>query len=490
MNAKLEPAEFNVPLCVDLDGTLTRTDTLAESLLGALRRRFWLIFALPFWLLRGKSALKAALAKRFVPDAALLPYNEELRTDLQAQHAAGRKLILVTAADAAIASSVAAHLKIFDRVISSDGRTNLKSASKAQRLVQEFGERGFDYVGDTHADIPVWAAARHAFVVRPRRRLERALARRNIHAHKSYDRQDSITLKDWARLLRLHQWLKNALVFVPLVTSLSIFKSELFAQVTFAFVLFGMVASSVYIVNDLLDLPSDRRHARKRLRPFASGRLSPWLGFVVAPLLLLTGFALSYVFMPAIFTGTLALYLVMTSAYSVYLKQALLVDVMVLAMLYTLRIIAGAFAVSIVPSFWLLAFSMFLFLSLALIKRFTELQEASEAGQIWIAGRAYRSTDLRLLMSLGTSAGYGAVLVLALYINSDAVTVLYERPQVLWMLCPLLLYWIARMWMQAERSKMHDDPLVFAAKDGITHAVVAIGAIVVALAAWPLPQSH
>jgi len=291
------------------------------------------------------------------------------------------------------------------------------------------------------------------------------------------------------RLLRLHQWLKNLLIFVPLATSLSILpilQIDLLARGMLAFLVFGLTASSVYVINDLIDLESDRQHARKRNRPFASGLVPLWVGFVVAPILLLSSFFLAALYLPTSFVIVLMVYLASTFAYSLYFKRVVLVDVMMLAGLYTLRIIAGSFVFAVELSFWLLGFSMFIFLSLALIKRFTELQGMSDSGNAWIAGRGYKASDLRLLMSLGTSSGYLAVLVLALYIHSPEVKLLYTEPRLLWLLCPLLLYWIGRMWMEAERSNMHDDPVVFAAKDRITHVVVVIGALVMVLAAKPL----
>jgi 4-hydroxybenzoate polyprenyltransferase len=474
------------PLCVDLDGTLIRGDTLHESILLLLKSSVWHFLLLPIWLLKGRAHFKARIAARVSLDARFLPYDQALIAELAAQRAAGRSIVLATAANETVAQGVAEHLGVFDRIFASDSTNNLKGSRKAERLVAAYGERGFDYIGDSAADLKVWAVARNALLARPARALERRFEATGRRFERVYGTSPGPSLlSQLPRMLRLHQWLKNGLIFVPLVTSLSFLRIDFLLKGALAFLIFSLCASSVYITNDLLDLASDRRHARKRLRPFASGNVSIPAGIVLASVLLLVGGLLAFEFMPPLYIAVLVAYMVATLAYSFYLKGVVLVDVLILAGLYTSRIIAGAFAVGIEPSFWLLAFSMFVFLSLALIKRFSELQEAAKAGVVWIAGRGYKSTDIQLLMSFGTAAGYVAVLVLALYINSDEVRLLYARPHVLWLLCPLLLYWIARMWIQAERSNMHDDPLVFAARDRITYAVAALGGAAIVGAAWP-----
>lgn len=485
-NAEALAAPRDLPLCVDLDGSLVSTGTSAEAVLGMLSQNIWTLLKLPGWLLQGKSAFRASVARQFVTEAELLPYNHALLGEITEQHKSGREIVLVTAAHESIANAVAAHLKIFSRVIASTDNTHLTPALQAEKLVAEFGERGFDYVAGSREAIPVWSHARTAYLASPDPQIEAFSAQRGVPVERSLGLIERPSLRDWARVLRLHQWLKNGLVFVPLITSLSLLEPLRLFNAVMAFLLFGLTASAVYITNDLLDLPADRRHTRKRWRPFASGRVPPASGLMSAPLLLLLSFVLSIALLPPMFTLSLLLYLVITFAYSFRLKKLVLIDVIVLASLYTLRMIAGAFAVNIEPSFWLLAFSMFVFLSLALIKRYTELQDANEAGKVWIDGRGYRSTDLRLLMSLGTSSGYVAVLVLALYVHSPEVAILYETPRFLWLLCPLLLYWIARMWMHAERSYMHDDPVVYAAKDKVTHAIIVLGAIVILLASTRL----
>jgi 4-hydroxybenzoate polyprenyltransferase len=244
---------------------------------------------------------------------------------------------------------------------------------------------------------------------------------------------------------------------------------------------FCLCASSVYVTNDLLDLASDRAHHHKSQRPFASGDLSLLAGLIMAPALLGAA-ALIAAMLPERFILVFATYFVLTLAYSLFLKGRVVVDALILAGLYTLRVIAGAGAVTVALSFWLLLFSVFLFLSLAFVKRFAELDALRRRERLNAAGRGYTVEDLPILQSLGTAAGYLSVLVLALYINSPDIQSLYQRPKVIWMLCVLMIYWISRVWMMAQRGQMHDDPVVFALKDRISIGVALLGALTVLVA--------
>lgn len=466
------------PLCVDLDGTLLRSDLLLESTLALLARRPWLLLALPVWLLRGKARLKREIASRVAIDAAHLPYDERVLSLLRDQPQ--RRRVLCTASDESLARAVAAHLGCFDEVLASDGERNLSGRGKAEALVARFGERGFDYAGNARVDLAVWARAHGAVVVNAGPALARAAGQRcELLAHLP---DTGGGLKAWLRALRLHQWLKNLLVFIPLLASHRFMEPEGVLAAVAGFVAFGLCASGVYVLNDLLDLPSDRQHPRKRLRPFASGALPLLPGIVLAPVLALAGLALAWITEPR-FAAVLAVYYLMTLGYSLRFKRVAMLDVMLLAMLYTLRIIGGTAVIGAALSFWLLAFSMFIFLSLALLKRYVELSAMLAEGKLTAAGRGYGVDDLPLLQSLGGSAGYLAVLVLALYINSPESIALYSRPQVLWLLCPLVLYWVSRTWVVAHRGGMDDDPVVFAATDrvsqfvGLLCAVIALSAI-------------
>jgi 4-hydroxybenzoate polyprenyltransferase len=297
----------------------------------------------------------------------------------------------------------------------------------------------------------------------------------------------SPTLRDVIEAMRLYQWVKNLLIFAVLIANHTFTDLGGWTRTGLAFLAFGLCASSVYLLNDLLDLQLDRLHARKRERPFASGRLPLTLGLGLAALLLVIA-AIIATFLPPLFVVVLATYFVTTSAYSLWLKRKVLVDVFVLASLYTLRVIAGAAAATIVPSFWLLAFSMFLFLSLAMVKRYAELIDSRDDSGAAAPGRGYNFADLEVLASLGASSAFTAVLVLALYINSDSVMPTYRLPEAIWLLCPLLLYWLSRLWILARRHRLDDDPIVFAAGDWVSQTVIALSGAVFLLAYFGLPS--
>jgi 4-hydroxybenzoate polyprenyltransferase len=468
-----------VPLCVDLDGTLIRSDLLLESLFGLLKRNLLYLLWLPLWLLEGKAAFKRRLAERVELAVDLLPYNEPLLAWLREQRAAGRPLLLATASHVTYAEQVALHLGLFEGILASDGDTNLSGSRKRRRLVELYGERGFDYAGNARVDLEVWSQARAAVLVNvPERVAAQAAALTRIEQR---FQDPSPGLRDYLKALRLHQWLKNLLLFVPLAAAHQALDPLLLGQVLLGFLAFGLCASSVYLLNDLLDLPADRRHPSKRRRAFASGRIPLQHGVALIPLLLLGALSLA-LGLPWEFLGVLALYYATTLAYSLRLKQAALVDVLTLAGLYTLRLVAGGAAAGVPLSFWLLAFSMFLFLSLALVKRYSELLVMQQENRDNAQGRGYQVGDLEGLAQFGAASGYLAVLVLALYINSEQIKDLYARPEAVWLLCPLLLYWISRVWLLARRDQMHEDPVVFAIEDRRSHWLVVIGAAILWLA--------
>lgn len=463
-----------VALCVDLDGTLLKSDVLYESVLALLSRNPLYLFLLPVWLLRGKAALKHEIASRVDIDPATLPYDQRVVSLLE--KTTDRPRVLCTATNTKFAHRIAAHLGVFDRVMASDDNHNLSGHRKAAALVDQFGERGFDYAGNDRVDLDVWSRARGAWVVNGSDSLARRAAQvTSVDVHLPAERT---RLRTWLKAIRVHQWLKNLLVFVPLLASHRFYDAHSVLLACMAFLAFGLCASGVYVLNDLLDIPSDRRHPRKRLRPFAAGRLPLPHGLVAAPLLTLAGFALALLVSP-LFALVLVAYYLMTLAYSLRLKRVVMVDVILLAGLYTVRIIGGAAAIGSQLSFWLLAFSMFIFLSLAMLKRYTELAAMLASGQDRASGRGYAVDDLPLIQSMGAASGYLAVLVFALYINSPESLALYSRPQVLWLICPMLLYWVSRAWIKAHRGGMNDDPVIFAVTDRGSQAVIAICGLLV-----------
>jgi 4-hydroxybenzoate polyprenyltransferase len=481
----LQDIQLNTaPLIVDLDGTLIHTDMLHESALRVSRDRPLDVLRIPLWLLQGKAVLKSELASRSSFDASLLPYNESLLAWLKEERAAGRRIVLCTASDRSIAQAVADHLGVFDDVLASDGAVNLAGDNKADALAQHYGHGNFDYVGNSSADLKVWRRARKAIVVNGARGLaQKAAALCNVE--REFPPQPR-GFAAWRKVLRVHQWMKNLLLFVPLLAAHRIADVGGWLTLVLAFVSFSLCASTVYIANDLLDLESDRAHPRKRLRPFAAGAVPAWQGVVLAPVLLAVSLALG-AFVGGTFLPWLLFYFVLTCVYSWGLKRVILLDCITLAMLYTLRITAGAAALSMPLSFWLLAFSVFLFLSLAFVKRYAELKSQAQSGKEKVHGRGYYTSDEPLVLNLGVTAGYASAVVLALYLNSEVVLELYERPEAVWGAVPVLIFWISWIWMQAHRGHMHDDPVVFAVKDRASQlAGLAFGtALVVGALGWP-----
>jgi 4-hydroxybenzoate polyprenyltransferase/phosphoserine phosphatase len=466
----------SIPLCVDLDGTLIRTDVLWESLVRLLKQNPLYAFVLPFWLFRGRAFLKEQIAARVHLDVAVLPYCQPLVDFLRAEHNQGRRLVLATAADEQLARRVARHLGFFSEVVASDGETNLRGVNKVAELNRRFGRGGFDYAGNSSVDLPVWREAREAIVVNAPGRLADE-ARKVAQVSQVFNGPAS-TGSAVLRALRPHQWLKNLIIFVPLLTAHHLTGPSYLASAGLAFVCFCLCASAVYLLNDLLDLEADRHHPTKRTRPFATGQVTIPVGIALAAGSLVLGASAAWALLPPRFSLVLAVYLVLTTSYSWRFKQMVLVDVFLLAGLYTIRLIAGHEATGIPHSFWLLAFSIFIFLSLALVKRFTELHGLRRQNLLESRGRGYLASDLELVAMLGIANGFLAVLVMALYVHSEEVIRLYAKPTRLLLVCPLLLFWISRVWLIAHRGGMHDDPIVFAVKDKVSYL---IGAVILAV---------
>jgi 4-hydroxybenzoate polyprenyltransferase/phosphoserine phosphatase len=470
-----------VPLCIDLDGTLIRSDTLVESLLLALKEAPWLAFAMPLWLAGGRAGFKARMAQQVRVDPDTLPYRHEL-VDWARLQANERPVVLVTAAHRSIAEGVAAHLGFFNEVIATDGQTNLKGSRKADALLQRFGAGAFDYAGNDRPDLAVWKNARTAIVVGAGPALTQA-ARSVARVEHEFDPAPTALhrAKAWIRALRLYQWVKNLLIFLAPAASHTIFEPAVLMACLIAFLSFGLAASGVYLLNDLLDLASDRRHPRKRRRPFASGALPLWAGMAVAPVLLLASFVIA-VTVNATFTAVLAAYVVITIAYSLWAKTKTFLDVATLASLYSVRVAAGAAAAGIGLSFWLLAVCVYGFLGLALLKRYSELVGAEGGPRDRVAGRGYARQDIPVVLALGVGSSLVATLVTALYIDSQAGHKLYANPQLLWALVGLMLLGVGRLWLVAGRGEMHDDPIVYIARDRWSLGLLALATGVTVMA--------
>ncbi len=473
-------------LAVDLDGTLSRTDTLHEALLAVVASAPAALGGILAAGRAGKAAVKRRVAEVAVIPAEALPLNEEVLELVRMARAEGRPTALVTAADEAQARAVAEATGLFDEVIATGspaalGR-NLGGAAKAEALISRFGAGGFDYVGDARVDLPVWKAARRAITVRASAALRVAAEAANPDAvHLDPPLPPYRRARRYLRALRPYQWAKNMLVFLPAIAAQEI--SALPAALA-AFIAFCFTASSVYVVNDLLDLAADRAHPRKRRRPFAAGDIPLAHGVAMAVFLVCAAIAVALIGARPIFLIPLISYYIGTCAYSFWLKRKLIIDIMALGGLYTARLVAGAAATAIPLSPWMMAFSMFLFLALACVKRQAELMDVEALGADGLPGRAYEAGDLPVIRGIALSSTHAAVLVLALYIASDDVAGTYGDPTLLWILCPILLYWLLRMVMVTHRGRMTDDPIVFTARDGRSRLLIAAAAAIVACATY------
>ena len=452
------------PLVVDLDGTLLKSDVLYLSFFSYSKRNVPYVLVPLVWLLQSKALLKSKLAEHAPIDVTVLPYDEKVLSFLKKEKEKNRNIVLATASHITYATQIAEHLGLFDTVMATDSKVNLSSHKKQKALVAKFGEKGFDYIGNSRADLVIWQSARKAYLVNPERGVEQR-AKKNGNVEKVFISRKH-ALQTWLKALRPHQWLKNLLIFIPLLAAHEFTNLPLATQALLAFLFFSLCASSAYLLNDLVDLEDDIHHSRKKHRPLTSGDLSIKAGAISIPLLFLAAFTGSLLMLPWQFTASLGVYYTLTLLYSFLMKRIAALDIISLAVLYTMRIIAGSFACGLVPTFWILAFSMFLFLSLALVKRYAELHDACEKGKTEkTKGRGYFPGDLGIISSLGTASGYLSVMVLALYIQDAKTLTLYSNPEIIWLACPLLLYWISRIWILTHRGHMHDDPVLFAVKD-------------------------
>jgi 4-hydroxybenzoate polyprenyltransferase len=471
-----------VPLIVDLDGTLLRSDLLIESTFAYIGADPVRVLSLPGALSRGKAALKSMIARDQEIDVAHLPYDGAVLDLIHAARAEGRPAYLASASNERYVAAIASHLGIFDGWFASNDEINLSAATKAQRLVEVFGEKGFDYIGNSQADLAVWKVARGCIAARPSSTLLRKLPSVAPDVKILGEPEGTSVARAWIKLLRLHQWSKNLLVFVPLVTAQR-FELSSFVEAIGAFFAFSLAASSIYVVNDLVDLSADRKHRSKKHRPLAAGSLSVIDAIIVALVLMVVALIIAAVIGP-LFVAVVASYFLLTTAYTFFLKRKMMIDIVALASLYTIRVIGGGAAISVSISEWLLGFSMCIFTSLALIKRYVELAVRDDANLPDPTNRNYRKSDLNVIGALAASAAFNAVTIFALYISSDTVRSLYAHPLVLWLACPILMYWLGRMLLMAHRRLMDDDPIVFALRDrnsqlslGLIVATVILAAI-------------
>lgn len=470
------------PLVVDPDGSLLSTDILWESLFQFLRDRAWKIFSLPIWIIKGKAFLRRQLALNADIDVSHLPTNSEVVEYVNKAFQSGREVILATASDKILADRIADHFGVFSTVLASDGIINLRGKKKLDAVRIHLGENiDFDYIGNDSEDLLMWKAANSVCLVGPSSHLKKKFSN-HARITQTFSRPH-FGVSEFIRLLRVHHWAKNMLLFLPLLLAHRLFDFSAIVTIGISFLSFSTVASANYIINDLLDLSDDRQHPRKIHRILASGTLSIVRGVQLSFLLFIVGTSLAVIFLPLQFLGLLALYVFATTTYSILLKRVMIIDVLLLAGLYSLRIFAGGAVLDIPISHWLISFSVFFFLGLGFLKRFAELCLFETESQSVSSARGYTLQDKSLLRGFGTTSGFLSVLVLALYVTGDDVVVLYRNPELLWLLSPPLLYWIARVWFVAQRGRMHDDPVVFTIRDPVSYFVGLIMITVIVAAA-------
>jgi 4-hydroxybenzoate polyprenyltransferase len=482
------------PLCVDLDGTLIQTDSLYEMALLYLKKYPWGFFSLLVWLVKGRSYLKERLAFKAPLCVDVLPYNRKLLDWLRAEYAKGRQIYLVTAAHQQVAEAIAKHLNIFSGVFGSRAGVNLKASKKRAFLEKQFGFRKFDYAGNSAADLNVWPAARKAILVN----CSQAVSRQCKTPVDRVFGGPKNALKTFLKAIRVHQYSKNFLIFLPALLGHKFLDFSLIPSLLWAFLAFCFLASSVYLWNDLLDLDADRRHAKKSKRPLAAGMLSIPFAVILAAGFFLVAVIISTK-LPWSFRMIMGFYYGMTVLYSFWLKRLSLVDIFVLSCLYSLRVFAGMALIPGPYSPWLLLFAFFFFTSLAFVKRYAELHtQAGQEGQK-IPGRSYKAEQRPMMAIFGVSSGYLSVFILALYLNSPQAVSLYQTPDLLYLICVFLLYWISRVWLKAALGEMDEDPVLFALKDKSSYFLGCVIFCVVFFASvysvdrgisWPVVQAH
>lgn len=468
----------NIPIVVDLDETLIKTDMFFEAMVHLLKAKPLLAIFIPFWLIKGRFYTKHKISSYVTPNVETLPYNEDFIEYLKAEKKKGRKIYLATATLKTIADKISDYLGIFDGVFGSENNVNLKGTKKKKVLIENFGVDGYVYAGDSPSDLKVWDNSHAAILVNADKKTANK-AGKLTKIEKEFNNKPNL-IKLVIKQIRVYQWVKNILIFIPMLLAHNFFNSDMYLKGLAAFLSFSFSASFVYVLNDLLDLESDRQHPRKKKRPLASGNLLLKTAFFIAPILIILGLGIAFVALDTSFIITLIIYLIITNLYSFYLKKMYVLDIIVLSALYTIRLIAGAHAAGVELTLWLLAFSIFIFTSLATLKRYTEVLVMINQNKSKTKGRGYFTNDKDLLLSMGTSSGLLSVLVFALYVNSPDVLSLYNNQEVLYLIGPVLLYWILRIWFKAHRGLMHDDPIVFAGKDPVSYLLaVIVGFIIV-----------
>jgi len=455
---------MNKPLIVDLDGTLIKSDILFDSFVVLIKNPI-LIFKAIFYLLKGKSYLKDFLSQRYDINPKLLPYNEKV-VDFLRTESSERSIILCSASHSRYTSIIADHFGFFHSHYGTTPDFNLSGKNKAKFLVDMFGAKKFEYIGNSFTDLPIWEQADKAYVVTGSKRLVSKV--KLINDNFLVLKTAKTPIKSFFKMIRVHQWLKNVLIFIPLFTSIIDPSFSAFILTLIGFFSFSFCASSVYILNDILDINNDRTHPRKKFRSLASGDISTPAGFLCSCFLLITSLSLGLFFLNSQFLLVLSLYFIITLFYTYSFKSIILLDCFTLALLYVVRIVSGVEILNLDLTYWLLLFSFFLFLSLSFLKRYSELKVIESLGEKNISGRAYILSDIDFIEIVGLCSGFLAILLFSLYINTSKALGIYGDPVYLLPCVLILSFWLLWVWFNGNRGMMHDDPVIFAVKDRIS----------------------
>ncbi len=467
----------NIPLYVDLDGSLIYSDSFWESFIMLLRERPLSLLLSPLWILKGRAHFKRQVTDRVIPEARSFRYNKEVEEYARSE-SERRKVILATGTDDRIAKKVFDHFGFFDSIIASDGLTNTISQAKLELINQDCDGTPFEYLGNSSADMAVWAGAAGAAVVHSSEDfVDKVRSLTTVTRVFKIEKEGGFS--SILRAMRIHQWVKNLLIFVPLFLAHQFLDFGLFVSVLAAFLSFSLSASAVYLLNDLIDLPNDRRHPDKSRRPIASGQLSLPKASVLVPVLLILSGSVAIFALPVKFLAVLAIYLLTTSLYSFVLKRINFLDVAILAGLYAIRLWAGSVATDVPLSEWLIAFSVLFFLSLAMAKRYGELKQLQDAKMEASANRNYDFSHMKSMKNAGPAFGTLSLIILPFYIFSDSVSELYSHPHYLWALIFVLFLWLTRIWSSTLMGRMNSDPVVFMLKDWLSWIWVVAGIAVV-----------
>ena len=463
-------------LFVDLDKTLIKSDFLLESFVRYFSQNIFApILCFGVLITKGKVGLKKFLSNKSQISIENLPYDQQVLDAIYQwkENCPQEKVILISATDQNIIEQIACHLKCFDAWYGTENE-NLKSEIKLKKIKDLTGDASFSYIGDSFADLVIWERAKKCYLVNPTKSLVKSVTKINDSIEIIVSKKSNL-FSEIIKTIRVHQWVKNLLIFIPTILSLQPFV-DLLGDLVSGFFAFSFIASAFYILNDLFDIENDRVHHSKKNRAFASGSLSINQGFFIFILLIAVAILIS-ISLPQAFQLLLLLYAVATFTYSKYLKKLVIFDILTLSALYLLRVITGGALVELTISNWLLTFSVFFFLFLASVKRWVELDKLNAEV---VTGRGYQISDKSFIANLSYFSGLISILVICLYIESQQALTLYNQSKILWLTPIILLYWVLETLFKVERGQIDEDPVKYALKSKTSYMAL-IGFIIIFL---------